>query len=163
MAAPINDPDAVPRLLQTLKKHEQPPPQFFSDFSSRVMDHLDAPERPETMNWLQRMGVRTDVSPAVIGGVAFMVCGMLFIGYDAAWKMHQRKKAAGGVAQSFSLTNAVPLWLQQPGPEPIVGVRPLDSSKPAVSSTAPVLTTLPTATPFDAQAGKAGFNTGPSE
>jgi hypothetical protein len=78
--------DELQRLL-ALKRHERPPQPFFARLADNVLHNLDAPERPETMSWLQRVGVHFDVSPAVVGGVGVLLAVLLAVGIVAAMKM----------------------------------------------------------------------------
>jgi hypothetical protein len=76
MSTGTDDFDELQRML-ALKRCERPPRQFFNRFSDSVLHNLDAPERPETLSWLERLGVHFDVSPAVVGTIAVCVCALL--------------------------------------------------------------------------------------
>jgi hypothetical protein len=85
MSTGTNDFDKLKRML-ALKGREQPPRQFFNKFSDTVLHNLDAPERPETQSWLERLGVHFDVSPAVVGTVAICICTLLAGGIAVAMR-----------------------------------------------------------------------------
>ena len=85
MSTGPNDFDELQKLL-ALKRREQPPRQYFARFSDDVLHNLDAPERPETMSWLQRLGVPFDVSPAVVGAGGLLVSILLVTGIGYAMR-----------------------------------------------------------------------------
>jgi hypothetical protein len=76
------------RLLK-LKRHEQPPPRFFNDFSGKVTARLRAGDvgRLESIEdvvaqapWLRRLWRAIEGRPAVSGAFAAGVCGLLLAG-----------------------------------------------------------------------------------
>ena len=75
--------DELQRLL-ALKRREQPPRRYFNEFSEQVLGNLDAPERPETLSWLERLGVHCDLSPGVLGALGILVVGLLGAGIAAS-------------------------------------------------------------------------------
>ena len=77
------------RRALALKRHEQPPPRFFNDFSSQVIGRIRAGDRGEAAGseqwfwevpWLQRFWAALEAKPALSGGFAVAVCGMLVAG-----------------------------------------------------------------------------------
>ena len=74
--------DQLRRLLK-LKKYEQPPPRFFNDFSSQVVNRIRAGDRggsgsvSEDAPWLQRLWELFDAKPAIPGAFAAGICGLL--------------------------------------------------------------------------------------
>ena len=45
------------RKLLALKKHEQPPPRYFQEFSGKVIARLHALESAEPVTWRRRLGL----------------------------------------------------------------------------------------------------------
>ncbi len=133
------------RRLLALKRHEQPPPGYFNDFSRQVITQIIA-SRPfqdsstvELLGWeapwLQRLWTAFETKPWLAGAFGVAVCGLLISGI-----VYSEKPAP-------STTVSVPL-VTQPGTEPLVlaGAAPIvrsplgQPSGLAVSSTEGVAT-----------------------
>lgn len=79
----------VQRLL-ALKRHEQPPPGYFENFSSQVIARIQAGERaaPDSFwewlgietSWLHRLWVALETKPVFAGALGAGVCGLLLGG-----------------------------------------------------------------------------------
>jgi hypothetical protein len=78
------------RRLLMVKRHEQPPPGFFEDFSRRVIARIEAGEQGaeaavvgrwfwETP-WLWRFWQALEQRPALAGAFGLSVCGLLVAG-----------------------------------------------------------------------------------
>lgn len=75
-----NDCEALRRLM-ALKRHEQPPPRYFNDFSSRVIARIEAGERgEEDVGWWQRFWGFLEAKPAFSGAFGAAVCAVLISG-----------------------------------------------------------------------------------
>ena len=78
------------RRLLALKRHEQPPPGYFNNFSGQVIARIKAGERGEdSFNlgrwvwegaWLQRLWSAIETKPALTGAFGVLVCGLLISG-----------------------------------------------------------------------------------
>ena len=79
------------RRLLALKRHEQPPPGYFNDFSSQVILRIKAGERGEEgaailerllweAPWLQRIWAALEAKPVLAGVFGVAVCGLLITG-----------------------------------------------------------------------------------
>jgi len=81
--------DSLRRLL-ALKRHEQPPPRYFQDFSGHVIARLRAGERVDRSGfweslsweapWLQRLWGAFETKPILAGALGMLVCGLLVSG-----------------------------------------------------------------------------------
>jgi len=89
MKADQEDFDQLRRLL-ALKKHEQPPPGYFKDFSHQVIMQIRA-SGPQAAReggerlvweapWLQRFWAALEHNPLMAGGFGVLVCGLLISG-----------------------------------------------------------------------------------
>ena len=75
------------RRLLALKRHEQPPPGYFGNFSSQVITrikHGDSGERVSVLeqllwesSWLQRLWASFEAKPVLAGVFGLAVCGLL--------------------------------------------------------------------------------------
>lgn len=76
--------------LLALKRHEQPPPGYFENFSAQVLARIEAGEQaaPDTFwewlsleaSWLQRLWVALETKPVFAGALGAGVCGLLLAG-----------------------------------------------------------------------------------
>jgi hypothetical protein len=81
--------DALRRLL-ALKRHEQPPPGYFNNFSSQVIARIKAGEHGEPASlirrlfgeaaWWQRLSAAVEAKPAFAGAFGAAVCALLISG-----------------------------------------------------------------------------------
>src|SRR6187401_2242863 len=74
MSSPENF-DSLEKLLR-LKKHEQPPPRYFNEFSGRVIDRIERGEA--RLSWWERFGF--DLRPALAAGAGLVACGLIIYG-----------------------------------------------------------------------------------
>ncbi len=83
---PEQDNFADLRRLLALKRHEQPPPGYFDQFSSRVIARIQAGERLEDASlldrlpWLERLWRALETKPVFAGAFGVTVCGLLASG-----------------------------------------------------------------------------------
>ena len=71
--------DQLRRLL-ALKRYEAPPPGYFHSFSGKVMARIEAAEMAITPAWWQKLGLDFNLKPAMVCGLAVVVCGLLSAG-----------------------------------------------------------------------------------
>ena len=91
MSSPDNF-DSLQKLL-SLKRHEQPPPRYFDDFSSRVMTRIGAGEA--RLSWWERLGF--DVRPALGAATGILACCLVIYGVATAGGDEQQLNAAGSL------------------------------------------------------------------
>jgi hypothetical protein len=75
------------RRLLALKRHEQPPPGYFNDFSSKVIARIRKGEQGAFIDrllweapWLQRFWAALETKPILAGVCGVAVCGLLITG-----------------------------------------------------------------------------------
>jgi hypothetical protein len=72
--------DQLRRLLK-LKRHEQPPPRYFNDFSSQVVARLqEAQAASAGQSWWQRLWEGLELRPVVPVALGAALCGLLVVG-----------------------------------------------------------------------------------
>jgi hypothetical protein len=84
------DPEKQQEDLQkmlALKRHETPPPRFFSGFSDKVIDGLREPEPTGPRTVWQRLGLDIDGRPVLVCASGVAVCAMLGTGIILALQM----------------------------------------------------------------------------
>ncbi len=62
--------------LLRLKRYEQPPPRYFSEFSNRVISRIEKGEGRSS--WWERLGF--DLRPALAAGAGVVACGLIVYG-----------------------------------------------------------------------------------
>ena len=80
------------RRLLALKRHEQPPPRYFSNFSSQVIDRIRADgaaqRRPATEGtWWERLWTMLEAKPLFAGAFGAGVCAVLVSGILSSGEM----------------------------------------------------------------------------
>jgi hypothetical protein len=79
MGSPSDNFDSLQKLLR-LKRHEQPPPRYFNDFSSRVIAGIERGEN--RASWWERFGI--DLRPALAAATGAVACGLIVYGVATA-------------------------------------------------------------------------------
>lgn len=97
------------RRLIALKRYEAPPPGFFESFSSKVMARIEAAEMAATPAWWQRLGFDFNFKPALVCGLAVVVCGLLSAGVLASVIETANQPVAGLSMESSVAFGASPL------------------------------------------------------
>ncbi len=67
--------DSLQKLLR-LKRHEQPPPRYFNEFSGKILARIEKGEGVEVKRWWHRWGF--DLRPALMGAGAVAACAAIF-------------------------------------------------------------------------------------
>jgi hypothetical protein len=79
------------RRLLALKRHEQPPPGYFNNFSAQVVARIQADQARAGENslrerlfgeipWINRLWEALEAKPALAGAFGVLVCGLLISG-----------------------------------------------------------------------------------
>lgn len=127
--------DDLQKLLEA-KRREPMPRDFLARLPKAVREHLHDPESPETMSWLQRLGVHFDLSPAIVGAVGLLVCALLAGGIAFALRAERPRPAV-----PLEPLDVNGLALGQP-PLPNPSAKPASPvAAPAQASTQPVTVT----------------------
>jgi hypothetical protein len=114
------------RRLLALKRHEQPPPGYFNDFSSQVVARIKAGEHRESAAgierlfaeapWLQRILAAFETKPILAGAFGAAVCALLLSGIVFA-EFHPEPAPVPALAATSdapsSFANATPLAMNQ--------------------------------------------------
>jgi hypothetical protein len=124
------------RKLLALKRHEQPPPRYFSEFSSGVLARLRTLEKAPAATWWQRFGLDLDLKPALMGACGVVVCGLLLVGVITSLGSAQPS------VEGFAIAD-VPVGLMPPSAEAQVfaggvGLQPVLRPEEVPASTIPV-------------------------
>jgi hypothetical protein len=91
------------RQLLVLKRYEQPPPGYFNDFSSQVIDRIKAGDRVDEnifarlsweAPWLQSLWSALETKPILAGAFGVAVCGLLVWGVVFADRVDVQPLAA---------------------------------------------------------------------
>ena len=97
------------RRLLALKRHEQPPPRYFNDFSSQVIARIKAGESGEPAGiawlfsvapWLRRWLGAIEAKPVLAGAFGAAICGLFIAGIVSLQEMEP--SAAQGVGPIIS-------------------------------------------------------------
>ena len=101
------------RRLLALKRHEQPPPGFFNNFSRQVILRIQAGERGGEVTlleqfsweapWLQRIWAALETKPILAGAFGLALCSLLIAGVVFADKTDVASGAAAPSLETASL------------------------------------------------------------
>jgi hypothetical protein len=94
--------DSLEKLLH-LKRHEQPPPRYFNEFSGRVIDRIARGDA--RLSWWERFGF--DLRPALAAGAGMVACGLIVYGVATT-------DGDAGVVTSASMAAASPASVSSP-------------------------------------------------
>ncbi len=132
------------RRLLSLKRHEVPPPGYFHNFSSQVVNRIrrDAQESAHATSWLTQFIKLFETKPALAGAFACALCLLLVFGIVNAERPDLQGSApdqpfASTAENSTPIATVSPLSLPQSSSQPMV----------ALNSTNPVLSLQPTIQP----------------
>jgi hypothetical protein len=157
--------------LLALKRHEQPPPGYFNDFSSQVIARIrsgeGANEHPlERLfweaPWLQRLWAALESKPVLAGAFGVAVCALLVGGVLYSEKTDVQPIGSGPVATTASpvqIANVSALdqtVFVQPGSSAFSDATATPDSGAAASAAAGIFGLLPKPT---AQAASANLST----
>src|SRR5437660_1289169 len=125
------------RKLLALKKHEQPPPGYFTNFSSKIIARLEAAARLKSPTWRQRLGLDFDYKPAMMGIAGVVVCGLLLTAVITS--LSQASVSPGPLAADpglFSATGPNVAYAADLALKPIVKPEDIPSSTVPLAGTA---------------------------
>lgn len=71
--------DKLQKLLK-LKRYEIPPPGYFNNFSTRVVNRLEREAESDNLMWLKKLFAVLETNPIAAGLFGMSVCGLLITG-----------------------------------------------------------------------------------
>jgi hypothetical protein len=150
------------RRLLVLKRHETPPPGYFNYFSSQVLQRIRAGDTGQSAGWLEDLFGQApwleklvqvfDVKPVFASAFAGALCLLLFLGiiYAERPDLTQQPLLQAATGTTAAVTDAT-VTGSLAGVSPTVLSQPVDQPAGIVSSTTPVLSLQPVASPFGQQ------------
>jgi len=105
------------RRLLALKRHEQPPPGYFNNFSGEVVARIRRGEHRsrgiehalEEHPWLQRLLAAFDTKPIFAGAFGAAVCGLLVLGIVSSESGGSAPVMGSAITASSASADATPL------------------------------------------------------
>lgn len=113
--------------LLALKRHEQPPPGFFTHFSSKVIARIQAEEMEAGRSGWRRWIRQLQLSPVLTCAYGVVVASLLILGIN--WASHRDPQTADGLG----------IDLGSPVAMPAPGDLPAESAFPQLASPLPVM------------------------
>ena len=132
------------RKLLALKRHEQPPPRYFNEFSDGVISRLRAPELLPQPSWWQRLGFDFNFRPAMVCGLGVVMSALLL--FAALSSPRFTASSVAGVPATPSLEIGDVAWSGAPTLATVAHL-PITSLDQVPASTAPVFS-APASSPF---------------
>jgi hypothetical protein len=132
-----SDKQAELKKMLALKRHEQPPTQFFRKLSGKVIERLQDPEIPAEQTWRQRVGLDFDAKPVLVCAAGVGVCGLLLLGIISSQRL---EPSSGATSQAGSLPmTLVPLDQNAPVGSGPAQIAPGNAPTPKRGSVDPVI------------------------
>src|SRR5688572_13560439 len=131
------------RRLLALKRHEQPPPGYFSYLPDKVMMRIERDDLSEYSTWWEWLVRKLDAQPVLAGAYAFAISGLMLLGFKLSQDLQHEANAEAGL-----LGNAIDPTTLQPGaaiqkhfanPAPLLYFTDLASTEMAVDDPPSVL------------------------
>jgi hypothetical protein len=139
--------------LLSLKRHEQPPPGYFNNFSGKIIARIEAGSRDEGgLTWLRRLWSLVESKPMLTGAFGAAVCALVLSGVVFSDDV---ESVSGGVRASAGDANTA-----LGGSANSLAMIPGTQHSQFASSTNPVsqeLNSLLNNFPINAQPASAGF------
>jgi len=85
--------DSIQKLL-AIKRHEQPPPGYFSYFSHKVISRIEVDQYEERPGFWARLASRFDAKPVLACAYGFTISGLLLMGFRLSEIFEQEAAAA---------------------------------------------------------------------
>jgi hypothetical protein len=96
------------RRLLALKRHEQPPPGYFSRLPDRILVRIEQDDLSEHSTWWEWLVERFDARPVLAGAYACAISGLMLLGFKIS---HDLQGAPG----SPTLASGLDPLTVQPG------------------------------------------------
>ncbi len=128
--------DQLKKLL-ALKRHEQPPPGFFTHFSDKIIARIEAEGLVVRPSLWQRLFPDLDAKPVLACAYGLVITGLLVVGFGISESLEPEESSAP--------TLGSPWLAQAPARAPVLsassgGARPLTEPSSSISSVNPVFT-----------------------
>ena len=123
--------------MLALKRHEQPPTQFFRSLSGSVIERLQTAEPPPEPTWRQKAGLDFDAKPVLVCATGVGVCGLLLLGLISS--QHVELPAGATTPPDGAPMSLVPLSHSAPAVPGPVQRAPAEATSSDRSSVEPVI------------------------
>lgn len=109
------------RRLLALKRHEQPPPGYFSYLPDKVMMRVEQDDLSEYSTWWEWLVRKLDAQPVLAGAYAFAISGLMLLGFKLSQDLQHEANAEGilltnGDPSAFQPSPAVQKHFANPAP-----------------------------------------------
>ena len=130
------------RHLLALKRHEKPPPGYFSYLPDKIQMRIDRDDLSEYSTWWQWLVQKLDAQPVIAGAYAFAISGLMLMGLKLSQDLQHES-----VTETSLLGNTIDPTTLQPGsaiqrhfanPAPLLYFTDLASTEIAVDEPPPV-------------------------
>jgi hypothetical protein len=123
------------RRLLALKRHEKPPPGYFSYLPDKVMMRLERDDLSEYSTWWQWLVQKLDAQPVLAGAYAFAISGLMLLGFKLSHDLQHEAAADTGLLGSTidptTLQPGTSIQRHFANPAPLLYFTDLASTEPA--------------------------------
>src|SRR5688500_16204049 len=83
------------RRLLALKRHEQPPPAYFSYLPDKIQIRIERDDLSEHSTWWEWLVRKLDAQPVLAGAYAFAISGLMLLGFKLSQDLQHEANADG--------------------------------------------------------------------
>lgn len=131
------------RRLLALKKHEQPPPGYFSYLPDKIQLRIEREDLSEYSTWWEWFVRKLDAQPVLAGAYAFAISGLMLMGFKVSHDL-QHEAGTEGLLLNTLDPNAVQsgntLQKHFANPAPLLYFSEFTSTEPVLDEPPPVAT-----------------------
>jgi hypothetical protein len=92
--------------LLKLKRHEVPPPGYFTNFSAKIISRIEAADGRENVSWFKRMLCILETNPFAAGAFGASICGVLVAGITYSQFGEISEASANTAGPSFEVADS---------------------------------------------------------
>jgi len=131
------------RRLLALKRHEQPPPGYFSYLPDKIQIRIEREDLSEHSTWWEWLVKKLDAQPVLAGAYAFAISGLMLMGFKVSQDLQQEAGSEGLLLNTLDPNAVQPSAALQKhfaNPAPLLYFTEFTSTEPVLDEPAPVAT-----------------------
>lgn len=130
------------RRLLALKRHEQPPPGYFSYLPAKVEIRIEREDLSEHSTWWEWLVRKLDAQPVLAGAYAFAISGLMLLGFKVSQDLQHESGREGLLLNTLDPNAVQPSATLQKhfaNPAPLLYFSEFTSTEPVLEEPVPVV------------------------
>ena len=131
------------RRLLALKRHEQPPPGYFSYLPDKIQLRIERDDLSEHSTWWEWLVRKLDAQPVLAGAYAFAISGLMLLGFKLSQDLQHETGTEGLLLNTLDPSAIQPSASVQrhfANPAPLLYFTEFTSTEPVLEEPAPAST-----------------------